>query len=184
MTHIDPMDALLSDLLNGQVEDGTFDPIGEERFEVALTGGAPLTEQEVAAIWLSPYNRWVYFEVRHRLALELTRKLAANSNAPLPVSAAASHETRIPTERQGPGFTLGLFPRGHSERAWALVVTLTPPFPALPSWARVRLSDAEGMVWLEGELDQDGELAADWPETCRESPVERWNRIPPSISIV
>ncbi|MFD1624865.1 hypothetical protein [Azospirillum griseum] len=184
MTHSDPMNALLSDLLNGQSEDGTFDPISEERFEDALTGGAPLTKQETAAVWLSPYNRWVYLEVRRRLASELTRKLAANGNVPRPESAFASHGTRIPRKRHGPGFTLELFPRGHDERAWTLVMTLDPPCPELPTWARVRLTDAEGMVWLEGALNNAGELVDDWPEACAESPLVRWERLIPSLEIL
>ena len=72
-----------------------------------------------------------------------------------------------------PHFTLKLFPLDAAGTRWTIYLKLSDTaYQTLLTG--VRLVDTGGLQWLAGQVDDDGELSADW--THPEPPLQRLHR--------
>jgi hypothetical protein len=145
--------------------------LDEARLRQALSGEEPLSEAEQHLLWTSP-------AVRQRLtalhdAQRAEQYLAwrrAGIETQMAYLAAADPTVQPITIDTHPHLTVKLFPLDEQGERWTIFLKLSDTMHA-SLLSGIRLVDTGGLQWLAGQVDNDGELSADWPH--QESPLQR-----------
>jgi len=148
--------------------------LSDERLRGFIHGRAPLTPPERRLLARSGVTRDRLAWLRH---LERARALAAWEAqalvaAPLQLLAAADETPAVgPVRLVGAQYSVALIPADLEGRAWRIAVQVSPPLVAATPGG-FQLVDSEGLVWLAGYPDAEGELVGFWQ---RDEPL--WPRV-------
>lgn len=152
--------AFLARLLAGQTEeDPRVRPIAPQRLSVLAEHPSAMTENEMAALLLSPLNRAA-------LAAAPRAPMApANDNRYVlrPASFAADDGRVDQIMLEAPYGTLDVRPGPDSDVPYVLVLHLDPATPGGVATRRVQVWETQsGQIWIDGLTDEAGILHAPW----------------------
>jgi hypothetical protein len=165
----DPSMALLKDILDRQNPIEPVRTLDSERCRKALTGGQPFSRSEKLALWSDPLAREALAIARRDLLAEA--EIAWRSRALTLRAKAAASDTTRKTVIETPDMRLEITPIG--SHGWVISLTVSQTVRQhIFSGMRVRIEDNDGLVWLEGAVDENGQYADRWshPEW---SPIQR-----------
>src|SRR5712692_6477293 len=168
----DAMQRLLAAILAEQPErpDAGIS-LDEARLRRALSGVEPLSAAEQQVLWTSPAARR-RLAILHRVqrAAQYLAWQQAGIAPQIFYLAAADAAVQPVTIDTHPYLTVKLFPLDEHGARWTVFVKLAEPIHnSLVS--DIRPVDTGGVQWLNGYVDKDGVLSADW--THEESPLQR-----------
>lgn len=148
-----------------QVETGLGEALDPGRARAMLTTGPAATEAETALLLASPLARAVLAE-----ALLDLREAFGRRTARFAAAAASGVPLRIALE--GEGWRIAAVPPALDGEPWLIDLVLSDALlDALPAGSAVRVADEGGLVWIEGEPDEDGRVLAAWPHAASPSAV-------------
>lgn len=151
--------SLVTDLFKNQPDDIDIEVMPSEHWRKHIEGKEQLTTDDLALLMVSPTNRAVY----HATYLEHLNSFiakAANFNSVPRLRAAADSGDAIVIDGLA-GFELSFVPVGRS--VWKVILkVLRSDFP---HGAVFSIRDRNGVIWLSGEPDKDGEVFAQWSQS-------------------
>ena len=130
-----------------------------------------MTDEQIVQALLQALQRAAPAPPVEALRQRLTHEGRQNGVAlQLAYLAAADHPGHPITLDTHPALLVKLFPLDESGDRWTIFLKVTEQGQeALGS--RIRLVDTGGVQWLAGQVDEDGELSADW--AYQETPLQR-----------
>ncbi len=161
-----PADALLLDLLNGQVDSGEGLSLSEARIEQALTIGPRFSDRESHLLWRAPLARASLRRVRDRLCQDVVKHWQLAGIEPVAEFKAAADDIDEVIKVRGNGFSLTIFPDTDPTMPWILSLQIDSELQSdMPTGLRFQLLDSGGMVWLKGRPNSRGEINEGWFDT-------------------
>lgn len=148
--------------------------LDEARLRRVLSGDAPLSAIEQRLLWTSPTARQrlaMLWESRH--AAQYLAWQRAGVSPQIHYQAAADQAVQPITIETHPHCTIKLFPLDADGAHWTVYIKLSDTVQQT-LLSGIRLVDSGGLQWLAGQVDNDGELSADWPHA--EPPLQRLHR--------
>ena len=149
-------------------------PDDNQRLREAISGRQALTAGERRQLLHSPRARAQLVRIANELRGETRAHWRQAGVTPdIVYQAAAGDEVRPLSLDSNPDFGVDLYPLDPKGRRWTISLRLSARVMDGLT-AGVRLRDSDGVLWLQGRPDSDGELSGDW--ALPESPVDRLRR--------
>ena len=156
------MARLLAEILDSQIESGTYGVIKYNRMQEALTIGPGLTKQEQSILLLSPVAREDFQRMRNKIVAEIRDKISQYGvETELLPLAAADLQDKVTLKNTG--FSVTLYRKDDLGVPWVILVQLGKNYQqAINPMTTLKLVDTGGLEWMRGKPDTFGEMTGAW----------------------